>query len=82
MWDTGPDMTVREPRGLDFASQEEPKKGFSQKKVPPDAHSGFPGGSDGKESICSEGGPGLIPGLGRSSGEGDGYPPCILFAKL
>ena len=53
MWDTGPDMTVREPRGLDFASQEEPKKGFSQKKVPPDAHSGFPGGSDGKEeSAC------------------------------
>ena len=24
VWDIGPDGTVREPRGLDFASQEEP----------------------------------------------------------
>ena len=36
---------------------------------------GFPGGSDGKESACNAGDPGLIPGLGRSSGEGNGYPP-------
>ena len=35
---------------------------------------GFPGGSDGKESACSEGDLGLIPGLGRSPGEGNGYP--------
>ena len=34
---------------------------------------GFPGGSDGKESICNAGGLGLIPGLGRSPGEGNGY---------
>ena len=34
----------------------------------------FPGGSDGKESACSAGDPGLIPGLGRSSGEGRGNP--------
>ena len=33
---------------------------------------GFPGGSDGKESACSAGEPGSIPGLGRSSGEGNG----------
>ena len=33
-----------------------------------------PGGSDGKESFCSVGDPGLIPGLGRSPGEGNGYP--------
>ena len=26
----------------------------------------FPGDSDGKESTCSAGGPGSIPGLGRS----------------
>ena len=31
------------------------------------------GGSDGKESACSAGGPGLIPGSGRSPGEGHGY---------
>ena len=33
---------------------------------------GFPGGSDGKVSACSAGDPGLIPGLGRSPGEGNG----------
>ena len=31
---------------------------------------GFPGGSDGKVSVCNTGDPGLIPGLGRSAGEG------------
>ena len=34
---------------------------------------GFPGGSDGKESACNED-LGLIPGLGRSPGEGNGNP--------
>ena len=32
----------------------------------------LPGGSDGEESACNEGDPGLIPGLGKSPGEGDG----------
>ena len=32
------------------------------------------GGSDGKESACSVGDPGSIPGSGRSPGEGDGNP--------
>ena len=35
---------------------------------------GFPGGSDGKESTCNVGDLGLIPGLGRSPGEGNSYP--------
>ena len=35
---------------------------------------GFPGGSDGKESACNAGDPSSIPGLGRSSGEKNGYP--------
>ena len=34
----------------------------------------FSGGPDGKESTCSAGDPGLIPGLGRSPGEGNGNP--------
>ena len=34
----------------------------------------FPGGSEGKESACNVGDPGLIPGLGRSPGEGHGNP--------
>ena len=35
---------------------------------------GFPGGSDIKESSCNAADPGLIPGSGRSSGEGNSYP--------
>ena len=35
---------------------------------------GFPGGSDGKESVCNVGDLCLIPGLGRSSEEGSGNP--------
>ena len=35
---------------------------------------GFPGGSDGKECTLSVGDWGSIPGLGRSPGEGEGYP--------
>ena len=34
---------------------------------------GFPGSSAGKESACSTGDPCLIPGSGRSPGEGIGY---------
>ena len=36
--------------------------------------SGFPGGSDGKESTCNAGDPGLISGSERSPGEGNGNP--------
>ena len=35
---------------------------------------GFPCGSTGKESTCNARGLGSIPGLGRSLGEGEGYP--------
>ena len=35
---------------------------------------GFPDGSAGKESACNVGDLGLTPGLGRSPGEGKGYP--------
>ena len=35
---------------------------------------GFLCGSDSKESACNVGDLGLIPGLGRSPGEGNGYP--------
>ena len=34
----------------------------------------FPGGSDDKKSAYNAGDPGSIPGLGRSPGEGNGYP--------
>ena len=35
---------------------------------------GFPGGSDGKESVCNAGDLCLVPGLGRSPREGNDYP--------
>ena len=35
---------------------------------------GFLAGSDSKESACSAGDPGLIPGSGSIRGEGNGYP--------
>ena len=34
----------------------------------------FPGGSDGKESVCNVGDLGSIPRSGRSPGEGNGNP--------
>ena len=43
---------------------------------------GFPGSSPGKESAFSAGDPGSIPGLGRSSGKGIGYPIQYSWACL
>ena len=43
---------------------------------------GFPGSSDGKESACNARDPSLIPGLGRSTGEGIGYPLQYSWASL
>ena len=42
----------------------------------------FPGSSAGKESTCNAGDPDLIPGLGRSAGEGIGYPLQYSWASL
>ena len=38
--------------------------------------------SAGKESTCNAGDPGLIPGLGKSPGEGMGYPFQDSWASL
>ena len=35
---------------------------------------GFPSDSDSQESACNAEDPGLIPGLGRTPGEGNGKP--------
>ena len=43
---------------------------------------GFPDSSAGKESACSLGDLGSIPGLGRSPGGGDGYPLSILAWRI
>ena len=43
---------------------------------------GFPGSSVGKEPACNEGDPRSISGLGRSAGEGIGYPLQYSWASL
>ena len=43
---------------------------------------GFPDSSVDKESACNAGDPSLIPGLGRSSGEGIGYVFQYSWASL
>ena len=42
----------------------------------------FPCCSAGKESTCNSGDPGLIPGSGRSTGEGIGYQLQYAWASL
>ena len=49
---------------------------------PADIRLGFPDSSIGKESACNAGDPSLIPGLGRSAGEGIGYPLQYSWASL
>ena len=43
---------------------------------------GFPGDSDGKESACITGDPGLIPRLGRSPGGRNGNHSSILAWRI
>ena len=43
---------------------------------------GLPGSSAGKESICNAEDPDLIPGLGKSAGEGIGCPLQYSWASL
>ena len=42
----------------------------------------LPGGSDGKESACNARDQGLIPGLGRSPGEGNSNRSSILAWRV
>ena len=51
-------------------------------RLPTPVFMGFPGGSAGKESACNAGDLGLIPGLGRSPGEGRGYPLQYSWVSL
>ena len=43
---------------------------------------GFANSSVGKESACNAGDPSSLPGLGRSVGEGIGYPLLYSWASL
>ena len=54
---------------LDKSKNKEQKNSMQVDKT-----TGFPCGSAGKESACNAGDLGSIPGVGRSPGEGKGYP--------
>ena len=51
-------------------------------RLPTPVFLGFSGGSAGKESACTVGDLGSIPGLGRPPGEGKDYPTSILAWKI
>ena len=50
------------------------KTPWRRDRLPTPVFLGFPCGPAGKECACNAGDLGSIPGLGRSSGEGKGYP--------
>ena len=55
-------------------------KSLGFKFLPQSIVASSPGSSVGKESACSAGDPGLIPGLGRFPGKGNGkllQCPCL-----
>ena len=54
-----------------FLGREDP---LEKDRLPIPVFMGFPGGSQGKESACNVGDLGLLPGLGRSPGDGHGNP--------
>ena len=49
--------------------------------LPTRSHLGFPGGSDGKASVCNAGDPGSILGSGRSPGEGNGLTTPVFLPE-
>ena len=57
-------------------------KKLKMKKIIKIMQIGFPDGSDGKEYACNARHPGLIPGSGRSLGEGNGNPPQYLAWRI
>ena len=81
-----PSVSLSFPRGCSGTPQSHPVP--HQRHLPPlrkfclltVSSQAFPGDSVSKESACSAGDPGSIPGSGKSSGEGNGKPlqyPCL-----
>ena len=63
-----------EPGGLSSMGLHRVGHDWSDLATATDREEGFPCGSAGKESACNVGDLGSVPGLGRSPGEGKGYP--------
>ena len=64
---------ILEPRKIKSHTVSTVSPSNCQEVMGPDLPLGFPCSSAGKESACNAGDLGLIPGLGRSPGEGKGY---------
>ena len=58
------------------------RESWKRDRLPTPVFLGFPFGSAGKESACNAGDPIWIPGSGRSTGEGIGYPLQNSWASL
>ena len=95
MWDLGP-LSGTKPRASELGTQSlslwttrevptifiyTPKIDYSR-QISFIACPSFPHSSDGNESTCNVGDSGSIPGSGRSSGEGIGYPLQYSWASL
>ena len=65
--------SVKDPPAMQFDSWVG-KIRWRRDRLPTPVFLGFPGGSADKESTCNAEDLGSIPGLGRSPGEGKGYP--------
>ena len=84
------DCSPQTPLSVEFSRQEywsglpcPPPGDLPDPGITAESHvSCIPGSSAGKESACNAGDPGLIPGSGRSAGEGIGYPLQYSWASL
>ena len=74
-------MTLAETEAQ-IRGKEEEKIGQQQKIKTKREQLDFPGSSAGKKSTCNAGDPSLIPGSGRSTGEGISYPLHYSWASL
>ena len=72
-------LPAMQETSVQFLGQED---SLERERLTTPVFSGFPCGSAGKESICNAGDLGSIPGLGRSLGEGIGYPLQYSQASL
>ena len=63
-----------DPKPRDMRRGEQHGQARPSLLVYPPNRTRLPGGSAGKESACNARDRGLVPGLGRSPGEGKGYP--------
>ena len=77
-----PDTSVGKESACNSGDPGSGRSAGERDRLPTLVFLGFPCSSAGKESACNTGDPGLIPGSGRSSGEGIGYSLQYSWASL